>query len=90
MRAPPAGGGGHRVKGRNYDRVGNSQVVLERQGMDLRKRRQNDEIAKKTDFQPAIALCVCIQGFNEKLMQITQTSMLKYIAQFSSRSKYNF
>lgn len=50
MRAPPAGGGGHRVKGRNYDRVGNSQVVLERQGMDLRKRRQNDEIAKKNRF----------------------------------------
>ena len=37
MRAPPAGGGGHRVKGRNYDRVGNSQVVLERQGMDEEK-----------------------------------------------------
>ena len=36
MRAPPAGGG-RRVKGRNYDRVGNSQVVLERQGMDEEK-----------------------------------------------------
>ena len=29
--------GGRRVKGRNYDRVGNSQVVLERQGMDEEK-----------------------------------------------------
>ena len=47
----------------------------------MRKRRQNDEIAK-THFQPSIGLCVCIQGFNEKLMQITQTSMWKYIPQF--------
>jgi len=40
MRAPPAehmDGGGGRVKGRNYDRVGNSQVGLERQGMDEEK-----------------------------------------------------
>ena len=40
MRAPPAehmDGGGGRVKGRNYDRVGNSQVALERQGMDEEK-----------------------------------------------------
>ena len=35
------------VKGRNYDRVCNSQVALERQGMDEEKATKCDKIAKK-------------------------------------------
>ena len=39
------------VKGRNYDRVCNSQVALERQGMDEEKATKCDKIAKKTHFK---------------------------------------
>ena len=38
------------VKGRNYDRVCNSQVALERQGMDEEKATKCDKIAKKNTF----------------------------------------
>jgi len=49
------------------------RLVYKGRGL-MRKRRQNDEIAKKTHFQPFfIQPCVSIQGFDEKLMQITQT-----------------
>jgi len=35
------------------------------------------------------SLCVCIQGFNEKFMQIAQTSIEEYIAQFSLQVQFS-
>ena len=50
------------------------RLVYKGRGL-MRKRRQNDEIAKKTHFSlfSSSRAFVCIQGSDEKLMQIIQT-----------------
>jgi len=75
------------VKGRNYDRVCNSQVALERQGMDEEKATKCDKIAKNTfsTFQS------CAFAFKDLMKNSCKLRTRLFQSKlFSSSRKFNF